>query len=64
MISVFICVLAPISEVQESPGFWLTGEMAEKGTGSFHNPSQILLDQQRRMTQANISLAFPRFHLS
>lgn len=42
-------------------GLGLTGEMAEKRTGSFHYPPQILLKQQRSKTRVNISSAFPQW---
>lgn len=49
------------SEAQGLPGFEFTGEMAEKHTGSFSFPSQILSDQQKGKTGVNIGSAFPRW---
>lgn len=44
---------------QELPGFRLTGEIAEKRSGSFRSMSQILSHQQRSKTRVNIKSAFP-----
>lgn len=59
LVSRVLSVLSPTFEVQDLPGFGLTGEIAEKHTGSFGYPSQIQSDQQRSQTRVSTGSAFP-----
>lgn len=58
MVSRVIYVLSPTFEAQELPGFGLTGEIAEKDTGSFGYLSQTQSEQQRSQTRVSVASAF------